>query len=270
MNKGYNKKFSLEETKLADQVADELLTVEEEEDRRYFILILLFLMCLVFLVSSISFAVFDTYYNGSWDNSTDVHIDVDEDIDNDVDKNKDEDKDEDKDKQDEDDKDVVSDVIAPSDVIDSGKIYFSYNTGSNYIKMDNVYSMHDNLGKALTGEKQYFDFNIKSLFKNKKNKKLVYEVSIVPNSGNTIPDDEVRVYLTENGKGVSILDDEVSNFSDLPDSKYQKNGKVIYRKVINGNYSADYIFRMWLSYNSDVTKEVRKFSCKIAVDAYSA
>ena len=48
----------------------------------------------MFLVSSLSFAVFDTYFNGSWDNATDVHINVDEDIDvnkNDDDEGKDED-----------------------------------------------------------------------------------------------------------------------------------------------------------------------------------
>ena len=269
-----NRSFSFEEKKIADQVADDLLTVNDKEDRRYFILLLLLLICLIFLVSSLSFAVFDTYYNGSRDNSTDVHINVnpdddDKDKDNDEDEGKYEDKDEDWDDYEEDD-DITNDVVKPSHgQISDGKIYFSYNTGSNYIDMDGVYPLHDNLGKVLTGDKQYFDFNIESSFsKNKKKKKLVYEISIVPTDGNTIPGDEVRVYLTENDKSVSVLEDEVSNFSDLPDSKYQENGKVIYRKTVNENYSADYIFRMWLSYDADVTKEVRKFSCKIAVDAY--
>ena len=262
-NKNYSN-FTFEEKKIADQVADELLTVEDDQDRRYFLLVLFLLICLIFLVSSLSFAVFDTYYNGSRDNSADVHINV---VPND-----DIDEDEDKDYDKEDEEGVANDIIIPSgNSIDSGKIYFSYNEGSNYIDMDNVYPMHDNLGKVLTGDKQYFDFNLETLFsKNKKNKKLVYEISVVPMKGNTIPDEEVRVYLTENDKAVSVLDEEVSNFSDLPNSKYQENGKVIYKKVVNENYSADYIFRMWLSFDADVSEEVRKFSCKIAVDAYEA
>ena len=45
--------------------ADEILTVnKDDESRKYFWLILLFLICLIFLVASISFAVFDTYYDG--------------------------------------------------------------------------------------------------------------------------------------------------------------------------------------------------------------
>lgn len=261
-NKNYGN-FTFEEKKVADQVADEILTVRDEEDRRYFLLVLFLLICLIFLVSSLSFAVFDTYYNGSRDNSADVQINVDSDDDIDNDEDKDKDKDEDG---------VTNDIITPSGgSIDPGKIYFSYNEGSNYIDMENVYPMHDNLGKVLTGDKQYFDFNLETLFSEKmKNKKLVYEISVVPTDGNTIPDEEVRVYLTENSKAVSVVDDEVNNFSDLPDSKYQKNGKVIYRKLVNGNYSADYVFRMWLSYDADASENVRKFSCKIAVNAYEA
>lgn len=257
-NKSY-KNFNFEEKEIADQVAYEILTVRDEEDRRYFLLVLFLLICLIFLISSLSFAVFDTYYNGSRDNSADVQINVDSDDDID----KDEDKDED---------DVTNDIIIPSGgSIDPGKIYFSYNEGSNYIDMENVYPMHDNLGKVLTGDKQYFDFNLETLFsEKKKNKKLVYEISVVPTDGNTIPDEEVRVYLTENSKAVSVVDDEVNNFSDLPDSKYQRNGKVIYRKLVNENYSADYIFRMWLSFDANVSEDVKKFGCKIAVDAYEA
>ena len=56
--------FTFEEKVVADQVADEILTVEvDKENRRYFFLVLLFLICLIFLVSSVSFSVFNTYYN---------------------------------------------------------------------------------------------------------------------------------------------------------------------------------------------------------------
>ena len=267
MNKNGGREFNLDETKVADLVADEILTFDDKEDRNYFILLLFLLICLIFLVASLSFAVFDTYYNGSRDNSADVQIDVDSDDD------KDEDKDEDRDKDKYDDKDeddLESNLISPiGPSIDYGKIYFSYNTGSNYIKMDNVFPMKDDLGMLLTGDKQYFDFNVETIFKNKKNKNLIYEISIVPDDGNTIPDDDVRVYLTEDGSSVSVLGNEVNNFSDLPDSKYHKNGKVIFRKKVNDNYSADYIYRMWLSYDANVSEKVKTFSCKIAVDAYS-
>ena len=251
-----NRKFTFEERVVADKVADELLEKSDKEDKAYFLLVLILLICLIFLVSSLSFAVFDTYYNGSRDNVSDVDIDVDSDYGKDDDKNGKDDN-------------IISDIIIPSGHIDSSKIYFSYDSGSNYIKMDNVLPTRDDIGMNYSGDKQYFDFNIEALFSKKPQKKLVYEISIIPMKYNSIPNSDVRVYLTENKKGVSILNDTVNNFSDLPNSRFNENAKVIYRKVIDKNYSAKYIFRMWLSYDANISKDVKKFGCKIAVNAYS-
>lgn len=253
------KNLTLEEKEVADEVADEILTVEEEEDRRYFMLILLLLLFLIFLVSSLSFAVFDTYYNGGSDNSINVNIDA---IDDEDDKDED-----DKDK-DDDTEDVVVPIVPSGSQIDSGNVLFSYNSGSNYIKMDNVLPTADSVGKSLSGDKQYFDFNVSSEFNGNAKGTMYYEISIVPMNGNTIPDEDVRVYLTEEGKAVSVLNLDVSNFSDLPDSSYQENGKVIYRKSVTRDETTDFIFRMWLSSEAEVSLDTKTFSCKIAVDAY--
>lgn len=272
-------KLSYDERVVADKVADEILTVDDDKYRkRYFFLILLFLICFVFLVSSISFAVFDTYYNGGTKNVIDVGVDViiDDSDDKDIDKDKDDDKVVDKDKSDNkkpsDKKDnyFVSDDKKPYvPSIDSSvaSVFFTFNEGSNYINMKNVLPISDEVGKTLTGDKEYFDFSVSSKLKSKRGS-IVYEISILPLDGNTIKGKDVRVYLTEDGKDVSVLKDSVNSFSSLPDSSFHKNAKVLYRKTVSDSYNGDYVFRMWLSSKANVTSKVLGFRCKIVVDAY--
>lgn len=267
-------KFPFEERKVADNVADEILTVnKDDESRKYFWLILLFLICLIFLVASISFAVFDTYYDGGKKNLIDVGVDVV------IDDNGDNDNPSDNKKPSNGDNNTGN--KKPSDSTPSnknptpvrpidptiGSVLFSFNEGSNYINMNNVLPTSDAVGKKLTGDKEYFDFNVSSKIK-KKRGSIVYEISLVPIAGNTIKQSDVRVNLTENGKEVSVLDSKVNNFSSLPNSSYRKGAKVIYRNVVNSNFSGDYVFRMWLSSKANIGSKPLSFACKVVVDAY--
>lgn len=282
-------KLSFEEKIVADEVADEILTVDtSKEDKRYFILLLLFLLALIFLVSSISFAVFDTYFNGSSENAIKVGIDIGVDEDDDQDKDKDKDSSKDRDSSSNDGDSIIqgSDNLSggdgddsSSDIndgdnssdkpdIDSGSVLFTFNEGSNYISMSNVFPTEDEVGRNLTGDKQYFDFNVAAEFDDTSKGSLVYEISLVPVSGNTISLNDVRVYLTENKKGVSVLDNDVNTISSLPNSTYRKGGKVLYRKTVNDSYRASYEFRMWLSKDANINEAARTFGCKIVVDAY--
>ena len=237
----YKKNLTIEDKELADQVADEILTVEEDDGRLFFLLLLILLLSLGFLFISLSFAIFSNYYNGSGNAIIDVGTNI-----------------------------IVKGKDKPSNdiPIEYGSVFFNFNEGSNYIYMTGVYPTSDNVGKKLTGEHQYFDFNISSTIKNMPTGKLVYEISLVPIPGNTISPDDIRVYLVENGKEVSINDNMVNNFSDLPDSEYRSGAKVIHRRVLTDSYNASYIFRMWYSYKAEVTTEVKTFGCKVAVDAY--
>ena len=157
-------KFSFQERIVADRVADDVLTVKDDEDRRYFFLILLFLICLIFLVSSISFEVFNTYNNGGKGNLIDVGIDVtvkdkDDHKDNNKNDNKGNNKGGNKDNKPSHGGDIDSTV---------GSVMFSFNEGSNYINMKNVYPISDDIGMSLNGDKEFFDFSISSLLKKKK------------------------------------------------------------------------------------------------------
>lgn len=261
-------KFPFEERVIADEVADEILTVDDDKDeKRYFFLILFFLICLIFLVSSISFAVFNTYSNGGSKNLVDVGVNVT--VDEKKPNNKDNDKNDNRGKVNKpstganDNKPSSKPSINPA----ISSVFFSFNEKSNYINMSNVYPTKDSVGMKLTGDKEYFDFNVNAGVKNKKGV-IVYEISLVPVGNNTIKPSDVRVYLTENGKDVSILDKNVNNFSDLPNSDYRNGAKVIYKKRVSRSFSGNYVFRMWLSSNAEVSSKTLRFGCKIVVDAH--
>lgn len=267
-------KFPFEERKVADNVADEILTVnKDDESRKYFWLILLFLICLIFLVASISFAVFDTYYDGGKKNLIDVGVDVviddNGDNDNPSDNKKPSNGDNNTGNKKPSDSTPSNNNPTPVRPIDPtiGSVLFSFNEGSNYINMNNVLPTSDAVGKKLTGDKEYFDFNVSAKIKEKKGS-IVYEISLVPIAGNTIKQSDVRVNLTENGKEVSVLDSKVNNFSSLPNSSYRKGAKVIYRNVVNSKFSGDYVFRMWLSSKANIGSKPLSFACKVVVDAY--
>lgn len=267
-------KFPFEERKVADNVADEILTVnKDDESRKYFWLILLFLICLIFLVASISFAVFDTYYDGGKKNLIDVGVDVviddNGDNDNPSDNKKPSNGDNNTDNKKPSDSTPSNKNPTPVRPIDPtiGSVLFSFNEGSNYINMNNVLPTSDAVGKKLTGDKEYFDFNVSAKIKEKKGS-IVYEISLVPIAGNTIKQSDVRVNLTENGKEVSVFDSKVNNFSSLPNSSYRNGAKVIYRNVVNSNFSGDYVFRMWLSSKANIGSKPLSFACKVVVDAY--
>ena len=238
MNDDKNK-LNYEQKEIADEVADEILTVDDDNDRHYLWLIILFLICLIFLVASLSFAIFNTYYNGGHGNVIDVgtKIKVDEDKTN------------------------------TKHHIDSGVVLLSYSEKSNYIYMNNVLPTRDDVGMKLSGDKEYFDFNVSSTIINKKSGKLIYEISLIPLKNNTIDSKYIRTYLTEDNKAVSINSNDVNAFSKLPDSKYN-DGKVIFKKELENSYIGDYVFRMWYSYDAPVYEQSKKFGCKVVVDAY--
>lgn len=249
--------FKYEDKVIADQVADEILTVEED-NRWFFLLLLLLLICLIFLIASLSFAIFNTYYNGEGTNIVNV--------DTDIVVNHEKKEDDDKNKSDDNNSNTPS--KKKKQTIDAGSILFSFNEKSNNIYMTDVYPTKDEVGKALTGDKQYFDFSISATFKNINKGNIVYEISLLPLDDNTIDQSDIRVNLVEDKKEVSINENMVNTFSALPDSEYRPGGKVIYRRSVSNNNVSEYIFRMWYSYDASIPKISKQFGCKVAVDAY--
>lgn len=156
-----------------------------------------------------------------------------------------------------------------NNTIDTGSVLFSFNEGGHYINLINTMPTEDSIGKNLSGNNEYFDFDVSVGFdKSKKHNDITYEVSLVPVEGNTVSPDMIRVYLEENGKGVLINGNEVNNFSDLNNSDKRKNGKLLIKQTLDSTMVNSYRFRMWLSDKYKVDSVQRTFKCYVAVDAY--
>lgn len=154
-----------------------------------------------------------------------------------------------------------------NNIINAGSILFSYNESSNYINMINTFPMSDALGKNLSGEGEYFEFNISSRLNSKKINELTYEISLTP-SVSSLDTKYVKVYLEENGKGVSLTSNIVNYYNDLPESTIRKGSKLLYKKTINSKSDNRYVFRMWVSPEYNVDSISRTFSCYVNVNAY--
>lgn len=68
MKKEQKGELNIEERVLADEVADGLINEDNKEKRKFLIFLLIFIICLTFLISSVSFAIISTYHSGSHDN----------------------------------------------------------------------------------------------------------------------------------------------------------------------------------------------------------
>lgn len=154
-----------------------------------------------------------------------------------------------------------------NNIINAGSILFSYNESSNYINMINTFPMSDDLGKNLSGSGEYFEFNISSRLNSKKINELTYEISLTP-SVSSLDTKYVKVYLEENGKGVSLTSNIVNYYNDLPESTIRKGSKLLYKKTINSKSDNRYVFRMWVSPEYNVDSISRTFSCYVNVNAY--
>lgn len=74
-----------------------------------------------------------------------------------------------------------------NNTIDTGSVLFSFNEGDHYINLINTMPTEDSIGKNLSGNNEYFDFDVSVGFdKSKKHNDITYEVSLVPVEGNTV------------------------------------------------------------------------------------
>lgn len=149
------------------------------------------------------------------------------------------------------------------------QIIFSYSDVDkvgNGIFIQDAIPISDDMGKAMTGKNQYFDFYITA---STKKSKVFYQLLVNKDEESTLSNNNVRIYLT---KMLGSYEEELvlDNFSNLKQKKVKnKDYYVLYEKTLSEsleNYSDSYRLRMWVA--EDATNyENQKFSIKIDVYA---
>ena len=130
--------------------------------------------------------------------------------------------------------------------VNTGEISINYSDVNGNMSLIGIVPKSDNEGKIST---DYIDFTVDGIVDTDK---IYYELSMIPDSGNTIDAQYVKVYLTDQEDNVIS---GVSVYSNLSLNE-KETGKRIYRETIDPNqdgtkktYTKDFRLRVWLDEN---------------------
>ena len=142
--------------------------------------------------------------------------------------------------------------------LETGNISINFNNATNKISNVTTQPINDGTGKVLP---YYLDFTVNGTADTEA---IFYELEIVPNSGNTIDSQYVKVYLTDQNEN-ELLSPFL--YTELLDAE-KNNGKALFQDLIEGNIDGtsktttkNYRLRVWIddSYD-DVTGGSFSFS----------
>lgn len=133
--------------------------------------------------------------------------------------------------------------------ITTGTITMSYSETTNGINLTNAYPMIDEIGMHLNDENQYFDFTINASLGG--NVIINYVITATKESDSTLPDNAVKVYLTNVVSGsesqvlaptkISSLQVTSSNDVGAPDGQF-----LLLNSSFNKTETRSYRLRMWV------------------------
>ena len=150
----------------------------------------------------------------------------------------------------------------------TGTIMVSYTQPDNAIYIDNALPMSDEQGKALTGPNKTFDFVVSTGATNALT--VPYEISITKTQTSTLTDEEVKVYLTKEGKDVAgpIKLSELKESTIRPGSKVLYETKDVYEKTGEDARTTNYVLRMWIDKDTSIDNGTSKeYKLKVNVDS---
>ena len=151
----------------------------------------------------------------------------------------------------------------------TGYVSFSYSEANNsYILLENALPISDKQGKELSGEKNVFDFNVSASYKGID--KIKYDIFAEPVGTNTLSEDSVKVYLTDQNDNPieGYNGDNVPLYDDLQDYNYNGNNRY---KLLHSGYLTEqdsnkgYRLRIWLSSDFTDGSNQLTFSFKVNV-----
>ena len=153
--------------------------------------------------------------------------------------------------------------------ITSGTITMSYSETTNGINLSNAFPMSDAVGKTLEDESQYFDFTITANIVGTTT--INYLISCTKESGSTLVDSAVKVYLTDM---TSSADTQIvaptkmstltktgsSEVSGAPSGQYELSSG-----TISSSTTKKYRLRMWVADDYNVTGSTQTYKLRVNV-----
>ena len=155
--------------------------------------------------------------------------------------------------------------------ITTGTITMSYSETTNGINLTNALPMSDSVGMKLSEQNQYFDFTVNASITG--NTTINYAITATKELDSNIPDDGVKVYLTDMDGDVDTQILAPTKVSSLPKTSDDKSGApddqyLLKSDTFAANGSHDYRLRMWVADDYTVTGESQTY--KLRVNVYGA
>ena len=139
--------------------------------------------------------------------------------------------------------------------VSTGTLTMSYSENTNGINLTDANATSDSVGMAMSQENEYFDFTVSATMSGSTT--VDYVIVGSKDTSSTLPDNAIKVYLTEvNGDSerqvvsptkISELD-STDTISYVPDNQY-----VLLQSNFNKTTSCNYRLRMWIADDFNMT-----------------
>ena len=155
-------------------------------------------------------------------------------------------------------------------VLTSNKIKAIFTAGTNTIEFGNAYPISDNYAISNLDKLTYLDFTVSGEV-NDPNQSITYEIYLTEESGNTLSNEYVKVYLTDNNNKKIESEYNPTAYANLGYTTYPNspNGRLVYKGNGLGNFSHDYRLYIWLDSSYEQNTVSQSFKFKVNLYAYN-
>ena len=161
--------------------------------------------------------------------------------------------------------------------VSTGTMMMSYSENTNGISLTNAYPMTDEVGMALNQDRQYFDFTVSATTGGQSI--INYMITATKEADSTLPDNAIKVYLTntDNSSEVEVLEPTVvSNLtkttgneaSSVPSGEFLLASEIVSSTNTNTSVTHNYCLRMWV--DQDFSDLNASGSYRLRVNVYGA
>ncbi len=152
-------------------------------------------------------------------------------------------------------------------VLKSGPVKTMFYSGTNRISYSNAYPTSDLAAINNLDKYSYLNFSVEDDL-TKGEGAVYYELYLTPDENNTLDEDYIRVYLTDD-KNEKIYGPVT--FGDLPKTTYKEssNGKLLYSNTATSSFNKNYRIYVWIDekYSQNISSET--FNFKVNLYAYN-
>ncbi len=155
--------------------------------------------------------------------------------------------------------------------ITTGVMVMSYTESSNVISITNALPTTDATGKKLSKSGEYFDFSVASTIEGQA--LISYEIGVKKQSGNTIDENNIKLYLTEKNSDGTETEVTAPRVYREETSANSYTGRPVdemslYTGTTSSNVTKNYRLRMWVDESYNPQGDGGSLSFKVKVNVY--